>query len=377
MMSKQHVVPRLLQRGFRLNPEVARVWWITRDLCVERNIEKLWNLRSAYSNSMTVDADKAISDAEQQVKETVHALRGGKSPCSRRMREDIGRLVAHLEARQLRLMEEVRDRLMWSSEVVFSKMQTPEAVMAWAQGYTPPNRSPEEIGEAVMRRAFDVGTASPNTHERIRRRAVEEARTLLEMQEGIRTGRISQADLASVWRDAPTEKHWALKVQEARRAMAAVYAREPIPKNRAAQYAWWRWSVVEGEGFVLGDTMVFNKLEGEGNFASHLMNSAGHEGLYLPIAHDKVLVGRTARGKPFLPPEAIRQGAVCTTREGFIANRPPREMEALRRVIGRNRFELDREDCWRLGEFLCDEMRIEYEGQAEEEDGGMGTENEA
>ena len=315
---------------------------------MERNIRTLWAGRGAYSTSEDADADGAITKTErEELAATVEMLRNHKLPA----REIIGRLIAHLEARQTRRSEELQELTRRSVEVVLSRMTTPKALEEWSKTYTPPETSVEDIGRAIRDEALTRGIANSNTANRIEGVAVSVAQTVLKLHEflisdGYTRDQLSAGDRSLRWR----ERHVAAKI----------LAQEPVPLARAAQYADFKWGVRQAKGLVLGDTMVFFWREEQQRYASTLGNSAGLKGIYLPVAHDTVLIGKKRKIDPELNWRQIQEGSAMTTREGFICRELTANCNRLRQQIGIMRHELSREDWWAIAEMVCKRLGIDY-----------------
>ena len=117
MSTRQHTVPRLLQKGFTCLDTAKRTWWVTKTEWSQRNIKGLWAARGAYSTSEDADADGAITKVEgEEFAKTVEMLRSHRLPAEER----VGRLIAHLEARQTRRSEEAREFTRRIVQVVLS-----------------------------------------------------------------------------------------------------------------------------------------------------------------------------------------------------------------------------------------------------------------
>ena len=348
MSTKQHTVPRLLQKGFTFPGPVKRTWWVTRAEYKERNIEGLWANRGAYSTSEDADADGAITKIEsEEFAATVEMLRNHELPA----RERIGRLIAHLEARQTRRSEELQELTQRSTEVVLSRMTTPKALEEWSKTYTPPGTSVEDIGGEVRDEALARGIANDNTANRVKGIAISVVQAVLELHEflisdGYTRDQLSAGDRSLKWR----ERHVAAKI----------LAQEPVPLARAAQYADLKWIVRQAKDLVLGDTMVFFWRKEQQRYASTLGNSAGLKGIYLPVAHDAVLIGRKRKLDPELNWRQIQEGSAMTTREGFICRELTANCNRLRQQIGIMRHELSREDWWAIAEMACKRLGIDY-----------------
>lgn len=347
MSTKQHTVPRLLQRGFTF-PETERTWWVTKAERMERNIRTLWASRGAYSTSEDADADGAITKTEsEEFAATVEMLRNHKLPA----REKIGRLIAHLEARQTRRSEELQELTLRSGEVVLSRMTTPKALEEWSKTYTPPGTSEEDIGREVRDEALARGILNNNTENRVEKIAVKVVKSVLEfhkflISDSYTRDQLSAGDRSLRWR----ERHVA----------ANILAQEPVPLARAAQYADFKWGVRQAKGLVLGDTMVFFWREEQQRYASTLGNSVGLKGIYLPVAHDTVLIGKKRKIDPELNWRQIQESSAMTTREGFICREFTANCNRLRQQIGIMRHELSREDWWAIAEMVCKRLGIDY-----------------
>ena len=230
-------------------------------------------------------------------------------------------------------------------------MATPETVEEWSRGYRPPGMSAALIGEAVRNEALARGIANDNTAIRVESVATSTAQTVLEMHEFLTSDSYTRDQLSAGGRSLGWhERHIA----------ANILAQEPVPVAKAAQYADFKWAVRQCKGLVLGDTMVFYWREGQPRYTSTLDNSAGLKGIYLPVAHDTVLVGRKQKRDPVLNWARIREGAVMTTREGFICRERATSCDRLRQQIGIMRHELSREDWWAVSEMVCERLGIEY-----------------
>ena len=346
MSTNQHIVPRFLQRGFTI-PGTERAWWITKTECVERNIEKLWRKRGFYSVEGIPPADQAITHLEQtELQGTVERIRDHRLPTG----DAIGTLVSHLEVRTERLREEGRRMLSQSEQKVFSRMRTPEEQIAWGRGYTPPNDSPELIGEKVREDALRKGIANNNTVPRVEGMARSIAATTLHFHEQIVDGNYTR-DSKQV-----TQEEFLNNREEIARHLA----REPSPREKAAQYAdFFKWKVRRCRGLVLGDTMVFFWREGKQRYTGTLGDTQGLKGIYLPVAHDTVLVGKLRKRDPELHGAQIREGAVMTTGKGFICPEPPVDCRKLQERIGLMRHEMSIEDIDAIVEMTCDYLGIE------------------
>ena len=348
MSTKQHTVPRLLQKGFTFPGAVKRTWWVTRAECRERNIKGLWAGKGAYSTSEDADADGAITKIEgEELAAAVEMLRNHELPA----RERIGRLIAHLEARQTRRSEELQELTQRAGEVVLSRMTTPKALEEWSKTYTPPRTSAEDIGGEVRDEALARGIANDNTANRVKGVAVAVIQAVLKLHEfllsdGYTRDKLSAGDRTLRWR----ERHVAAKI----------LAQEPVPLARAAQYADFKWGVRQAKGLVLGDTMVFFWRKEQQRYASTLGNSTGLKGIYLPVAHDAVLIGRKRKLDPELNWRQIQEGSAMTTREGFICRELTANCNRLRQQIGIMRHELSREDWWTIAEMACKRLGIDY-----------------
>ena len=99
MSTKQHTVPRMLQKGFTLDRNQRTTWLMRPGRKPEiRNIKTIWKRAGAYSTSETADLDGAISgpQGEGKVCRTLTQLRQGGGEIQR---AEIGALVSHLETR--------------------------------------------------------------------------------------------------------------------------------------------------------------------------------------------------------------------------------------------------------------------------------------
>ena len=346
--TKQHTVPRLLQKGFTFPEAVKRTWWVTKAECVERNIRGLWADRGAYSTSEDADADGAITKTEgEEFAATVEMLRNHKLPA----REQIGRLIAHLEVRQTRRSEEAQELTRRTGEVVFSRMTTPKALEEWSKTYTPPGTSVEDIGGEVRDEALARRIANNNTANRVESVAVSVVRTVLELHKFLISDGYTRDQLSAGGRS--------LRWHE-RHVAAKILAQEPVPLAKADQYADFKWGVRQAKGLVLGDTMVFYWRKEQQRYASILGNSAGLKGIYLPVAHDTVLIGKKRKLDPELNWRQIQEGSAMTTREGFICRELTANCNRLRQQIGIMRHELSREDWWAIAEMVCERLGIDY-----------------
>ena len=339
MSTKQHTVPRMLQKGFTLDRNQRTTWVMKlgRDPKI-RNIKNIWKRAGAYSTSETADADGAISgpQAEGKIRRTLIQLRQGGGEIQR---AEIGALISHLETRGDHVIENLMMHTV-SNDVVLSVIGEDAEFEKWQ----------ETMKDTVL--GIDGATES----ERIARELEERGH----VQEQEITKRTALSLIRSVKGIATTtteerkrgiQEHKGMQPRHIVRQVRAKHlVEDPVVQNRAEQFAQMDWRLRQVPCVILGTSMVFYKVRGRNKYTTFVHDRKSIEGVYLPIKTELVLVG----GENGVSDREIRLGAARTSTDGFICSRIPEDREKLEAECGKDVHWLTRDQYWRIAERVCE-----------------------
>lgn len=340
MSTKQHTVPRMLQKGFTLDRNQRTTWLMRPGRKPEiRNIKTIWKRAGAYSTSETADADGAISgpQAEGKILRTLTQLRQGEGEIQR---AEIGALVSHLETRG----DHVIDNLLGSramNDVVLSVIGEDAEFEKWQKTMKETVVGIGEVTESerIAKELEKEGHAQEQQHEITKRTAL----SLIQTAKDIVTTTTEE-------RKRGIQEHRGMQPKHIVRAVRAKHlAKDPVVQNRAEQFAQMDWRLRRVPCAILGTSMVFYKVSGRNEYASFVHDRKTIEGVYVPIKTNLVLVG----GENGISDRDMRLGAARTSTEGFISSRIPEDRERLEAECGKDVHWFTREQYWRIAERVC------------------------
>ena len=338
--TKQHTVPRMLQKGFTLDRNQRTTWLMRPGRKPEiRNIKTIWKRAGAYSTSETADLDGAISgpQGEGKVCRTLTQLRQGGGEIQR---AEIGALVSHLETRG----DHVIDNLLGSralNDVVLSVIGEDAEFEKWQ----------ETMKETVL--GIDEAAESERIGKELEKgRHVQEhqheitQRTVLSLIRYVK----DIATTTSEERRRGIQEHREMQPKQIVRAVRAKHlAKDPVVQNRAGQFAQMDWHLHRAPCAILGTSMVFYKVRGRNKYSSFVHDRRTIEGVYVPIETNLVLVG----GENGVSDRDMRLGAARTSTDGFICSRIPEDRKKLEAECGKDVLWFTQEQYWRIAERVC------------------------
>lgn len=342
--TRQHIVPKWLQRGFShsKNPKRAKVAVYRKDS--EPFFTNIANVgvQKSYFTSAYFDGDESVTQLDGEFASIMDRLQGQEGTLTDEDKTNACRLFAHLEVRCHMTERTIRE--MWTniSPLLLDHLRSEKNLKDW---YHKPVLDQHDTVNAISRicarrlrqAKARHGVPPVNLRETVQFVAdcVDSFRASMlavEAETGAVPESIAEEYATRIERDGVIEG--SLSYNRSRNM-----AQHPDAKVRVAGYSKFHWKVVKfREDIVLPDSMVFHEVTDSPLIQNYLYVPPRQRASYLPITSRRALVGRSKSHRRRLPNAAqMRHMAAQASFEYFIAAVESEAYERLKSKISKYR----------------------------------------
>lgn len=342
--TRQHIVPKWLQRGFSnsKDPKRAQVAVYRKDS--EPFFTNIANVgvQKSYFTSTYFDGDDPVTQLDGEFAALIDRLRGQQGPLAGEDKANACRLFAHLEVRHHMTEHNIRE--MWANilPLLFDQLRSEKNLKSWHhKSVLCQPDTVDAISRSCARRLRQARAHSRGRPANLRETVqfvadwVDSFRAsvlALEAETGAAPESIAEEYAMRIERDGVIED--SLSYNRSRNMLL-----RPDAKVRVAGYSKFHWKIVKfPEDIVLPDSMVFHEVTDSPLIQNYLYVPVKQRASYLPITSRSALVCRSKPHRRRLPNATqMRHMAAQASFEYFIAEVRSEAYGRLKSRIGKLR----------------------------------------